>query len=88
VCRIRGIGNTNAIFGVSGQEGLRRPGGHKVASEYLTRSRSHPRLGAPEAEPVLARALSDPEPLVRAHAAWALSRVRSVEARAALVPRA
>jgi epoxyqueuosine reductase len=40
--------------------------------------------GAPEAVPVLTLALSDPEPLVRAHAAWALGRVGSTEARAAL----
>src|SRR5690606_35796719 len=40
--------------------------------------------GSPEAVPVLARALSDPEPLVRAHAAWALGRVGSAEARSAL----
>jgi epoxyqueuosine reductase len=40
--------------------------------------------GAPEAVPVLTVALSDPEPLVRAHAAWALGRVGSTEARAAL----
>lgn len=43
--------------------------------------------GAPEAVPVLASALSDPEPLVRAHAVWALGRVGSVEARAALSSR-
>lgn len=40
--------------------------------------------GSPEAVPVLSRALSDPEPLVRAHAAWALGRVGSAEARSAL----
>jgi epoxyqueuosine reductase len=33
---------------------------------------------------VLSRALSDPAPLVRAHAAWALGRVGSAEARSAL----
>ncbi|MEX0892803.1 MAG: tRNA epoxyqueuosine(34) reductase QueG [Gemmatimonadota bacterium] len=43
--------------------------------------------GAPEAVPVLTSALSDPEPLVRAHAAWALGRVDSAEARAALSSR-
>jgi epoxyqueuosine reductase len=37
---------------------------------------------------VLPRALSDPEPLVRAHAAWALGRVGSAEAKAALSSRA
>jgi len=31
--------------------------------------------GSPEAIPVLTRALGDPEPLVRGHAAWALGRV-------------
>lgn len=40
--------------------------------------------GSPEAVAVLSRALSDPEPLVRAHAAWALGRVGSAEARSAL----
>lgn len=40
--------------------------------------------GSPAAIPVLADSLSDPEPLVRAHAAWALGRGRSPEARAAL----
>jgi epoxyqueuosine reductase len=39
--------------------------------------------GSPEAVPLLVRALSDPELLVRAHAAWALGRVGSAEARAA-----
>jgi epoxyqueuosine reductase len=42
---------------------------------------------SPDAVPVLTRALSDAEPLVRAHAAWALGRVRSAEARAALSSR-
>jgi epoxyqueuosine reductase len=45
--------------------------------------------GSPEAVPVLAAALSDAEPLVRVHAAWALGRIadaRSVDAlRARLV---
>jgi epoxyqueuosine reductase len=40
--------------------------------------------GSPEAVPVLAAALSDPEPLVRGHAAWALGEVGSPEATAAL----
>ena len=40
--------------------------------------------GSSDAVPVLSRALSDPEPLVRAHAAWALGRVGSAEAGAAL----
>jgi epoxyqueuosine reductase len=44
--------------------------------------------GAPEAVPVLTLALSDAEPLVRAHAAWALGRVGSAEAMAALSSRA
>ena len=44
--------------------------------------------GSPDAVPVLTRALSDPEPLVRTHAAWALGRVGSTEARAALSARA
>jgi epoxyqueuosine reductase len=44
--------------------------------------------GAPDAVPVLTSALSDPEPLVRSHAAWALGRVGTAEARAALSSRA
>jgi epoxyqueuosine reductase len=40
--------------------------------------------GAPEAVPVLARALGDPESLVRGHAAWALGRVGSAAAKEAL----
>jgi epoxyqueuosine reductase len=40
--------------------------------------------GSLDAVPVLSRAMSDPEPLVRAHAAWALGRVGSAEARSAL----
>ncbi len=42
---------------------------------------------SPEAVPVLTSALSDPEPLVRAHAAWALGRLGTAEARAALSSR-
>jgi hypothetical protein len=44
--------------------------------------------GAAEAVPALVRALSDPEPLVRGHAAWALGRNGTAEARAALEARA
>jgi epoxyqueuosine reductase len=40
--------------------------------------------GNPEAVPALARALFDPEPLVRGHAAWALGRLGGDAARAAL----
>jgi epoxyqueuosine reductase len=40
--------------------------------------------GVEEAAPVLVEALSDPEPLVRAHAAWALGRMGSAEAKSAL----
>jgi epoxyqueuosine reductase len=40
--------------------------------------------GAPEAVPVLARALADPDPLVRGHAAWALGRVGGAGAREGL----
>jgi epoxyqueuosine reductase len=43
--------------------------------------------GSPEAVPVLAAALSDPEPLVRAHSAWALGEIGSDEARMALLAR-
>ncbi|HEV2149655.1 MAG TPA: HEAT repeat domain-containing protein [Longimicrobiaceae bacterium] len=35
--------------------------------------------GSPEAVPVLAEALSDAEPLVRGHAAWAFGRIASKE---------
>ncbi len=38
----------------------------------------------PRAVPALAEALRDPEPLVRRHAAWALGRIATREARAAL----
>jgi epoxyqueuosine reductase len=40
--------------------------------------------GAPEAVPALAAALSDEEPLVRGHAAWALGRIGTEAARQAL----
>jgi epoxyqueuosine reductase len=43
--------------------------------------------GSPEAVPVLAAALHDDEPLVRGHAAWALGRIGSDEARKALASR-
>jgi epoxyqueuosine reductase len=43
--------------------------------------------GSPEAAPVLSSALSDPAPLVRGHAAWALGQVGSSEAAAALEER-
>ena len=39
---------------------------------------------SPEAVPALTSALSDPEPLVRGHAAWALGRISSAGAREAL----
>ena len=41
--------------------------------------------GDPAAVPALARALHDPEPLIRGHAGWALGRIGTVEARQALV---
>ncbi len=40
--------------------------------------------GSPEAVPVLTSALSDDEPLVRGHAAWALGRIATDEAVEAL----
>ena len=40
--------------------------------------------GNPEAVPALGRALADPEPLVRGHAAWALGAIGGDDARAAL----
>lgn len=40
--------------------------------------------GSPEAVPVLAAALSDPEPLVRGHAVWALAEVGTAETLAVL----
>jgi len=40
--------------------------------------------GSAEAVPVLARALADPDPLVRGHAAWALGRVGGAAAREVL----
>ncbi|HEX2189519.1 MAG TPA: HEAT repeat domain-containing protein, partial [Longimicrobiaceae bacterium] len=44
--------------------------------------------GAPEAVPALAVALNDEEPLVRGHAAWALGRIGTEAAWAALAGRA
>jgi epoxyqueuosine reductase len=44
--------------------------------------------GSTDAVPVLVRALADPEPLVRAHAVWALGRVEAADAKAALALRA
>lgn len=41
--------------------------------------------GDPSAVPVLTQGLNDPDPLVRAHVAWALGRVGSPEASAALM---
>jgi len=41
-------------------------------------------LGSAESVPALATLLSDPEPLVRGHAAWALGRIGTAQARAAL----
>jgi epoxyqueuosine reductase len=41
-------------------------------------------VGTPDDVPALAAAVSDPEPLVRGHAAWALRRIGSAEALAAL----
>lgn len=41
-------------------------------------------LGSAESVPALAKILSDSEPLVRGHAAWALGRIGTTEARAAL----
>jgi epoxyqueuosine reductase len=43
--------------------------------------------GSPEAVPALSSALSDSEPLVRAHAAWALGRIGTPEALEALASR-
>jgi epoxyqueuosine reductase len=43
--------------------------------------------GAAEAEPALLRALEDPEPLVRGHAAWALGRIGTAGGAAALARR-
>jgi epoxyqueuosine reductase len=42
---------------------------------------------SPAAGPILTQALSDAEPLVRSHAAWALGRIATSEARAALSAR-
>jgi epoxyqueuosine reductase len=40
--------------------------------------------GSPAAVPVLSSALSDPDPLVRGHSAWALGEIASAEAVVAL----
>ncbi|MDR5695925.1 MAG: tRNA epoxyqueuosine(34) reductase QueG [Armatimonadota bacterium] len=42
-------------------------------------------LRDPQAVPALVRALSDPDPIVRGHAAWALGRIGGEDAHAALV---
>jgi len=42
-------------------------------------------LGSVEAIPALAKALSDSDPLVRGHSAWALGRIGTMEARMALI---
>ena len=41
-------------------------------------------IGDPDDVPSLAAALADPEPLVREHAAWALGRIGTADARTAL----
>src|SRR5574337_57237 len=41
-------------------------------------------IGAKESVPALVKVLSDPEPLVRGHAAWALGRIGTTEAHVAL----
>src|SRR5574337_1951657 len=41
-------------------------------------------IGAEESVPALVKVLSDPEPLVRGHAAWALGRIGTTEAHVAL----
>ena len=43
--------------------------------------------GSEEGVPLLVRALTDPSPLVRGHAAWALGKVATDPARAALSAR-
>ncbi len=43
--------------------------------------------GDPDSIPFLASALEDPEPLVRAHVAWALGKIGGRKARAALEKR-
>ena len=60
---------------------LRRPGRAGFARNVCVALGN---WGAPEAVPVLTRALADPEPVVRGHAAWALGRVGSSAAREAL----
>ena len=44
-------------------------------------------LGDPETVPVLVSALEDPEPLVRAHAAWAVGKIGGKQAKAVLEKR-
>ena len=43
--------------------------------------------GDPESVPLLTSALSDPEPLVRSHSAWALGRIGGAGARTSLEKR-
>jgi len=65
-------------LGRSALRRARRPGLARNAAVALGN------LGDPAAVPALVRALGAGEPLARAHAAWALGRIRSREARAAL----
>jgi epoxyqueuosine reductase len=60
---------------------IRRPGRAGFARNVCVGLGSR---GAPEAVPVLASALGDPEPMVGAHAAWALGRIGSPAAITAL----
>ena len=63
---------------------LRRPGRAGFARNVAVALGN---WSAEEAVPVLARALADPEVLIRCHSAWALGRVGSSAARRALVER-
>jgi len=63
---------------------LRRPGRAGFARNVCVALGN---WGAPEAVPVLTRALADPDALVRGHAAWALGRIDTPEAVEALASR-
>jgi epoxyqueuosine reductase len=60
---------------------IRRAGRDRLVRNVVVALGNSGRL---EAVPVLARALKDASPLVRGHAAWALGRIGSIQAAAAL----
>jgi epoxyqueuosine reductase len=68
-----------------GETALSRPGRVGLLRNLCVGLGNH---GASEDVPLLERCLEEPSPLVRAHAAWALGRIGTVEAKALLSARA